>query len=337
MIMNATRRNTPILLGLLLTFACGTDEGVTGLDISAPVDGVVFINEIMMANDGVLADDNGEFDDWFEIFNSGSEAIDIGGMYVTDDLTLSVGDWWQIPDSDPSATTIPAGGYLVLWADGQTGQGVLHLDFRLSGTGESIGLVDSDGATLDATTYPAQTTDMAFGRIPDGSDFWQQIDPATPGGSNSFIAPTLHINEFLADNDSTGFADEVGETDDWIEIYNSGSEAINIGGMYVTDDLNDPTKFLIPNTDAATTTIQPGGFLILWADKDPEQGVLHLDWKLSGDGEEIGLVAPNGNGIVLLDSVTFDVQTEGVSRGRSSDGSDTWESFGAPTPGTSNG
>lgn len=322
----------------LYVIGCGADEGVLGLDIDSPDDVVLFLNEIMPGNDGAITDEHGESDDWFEIFNSASEPVDIGGMYVTDDLTLPVGDWWQIPDTDASATTIPAGGYLVLWADGQPDQGALHVDFRLSGTGESIGLMDSDGATtLDVSTFPAQATDVSYGRLPDGADSWQQFEAATPGGSNSFVAPTLHINEFVADNDSTGFADENGETDDWIEIYNSGSEAINIGGMYATDDLDDPTKILIPNTDAAATTIQPGGFLILWADNDPEQGVLHLDWKLSGDGEEIGLVAPNGSGFVLIDSVTFDVQTEGVSRGRNPDGSDTWEFFDTPTPGASNG
>ena len=160
---------------------------------------------------------------------------------------------------------------------------------------------------------------------------------ATPGGSNSFVAPTLFINEFVADNDSTGFADESGETDDWIEIYNAGSESVDVGGMYVTDDLDNLKKTSIPATDAAATTIEPGGYLILWADNDPEQGVLHLDWKLSGDGEDIALVAPNGAGIVLIDYLTFDLQSEGVSRGRDPDGGDTWTFFDVPTPGSGNG
>jgi len=337
MIVKIPRIFALIILSLYVS-GCGSDEDVLGLDIDSPDDVVLFLNEIMPGNDGVITDENGESDDWFEIYNSASEPVDIGGMYVTDDLTLSVEDWWQIPDTDANATTIPAGGYLVLWADGQPDQGALHVDFRLSATGESIGLADSDGATtLDISTYPALGADVSYGRIPDGTDAWQQFEAATPGGSNSFVAPTLLLNEFVADNDSTGFADEAGETDDWIEIYNSGSESIDIGGMYITDDLSNLRKALIPATDAATTTIQPGGFLILWADNDPEQGVLHLDWKLSGDGEDIGLVAPNGSGIVLIDSVTFDLQTEGVSQGRDPDGSDTWMFFDAPTPGASNG
>ncbi len=332
--------NVILLLGgfISLSGCSDSDSDITGLDIIPPEDGVLFINEIMPGNDGVIADENAESDDWFEVFNSTSEPVDIGGMYVTDDLTLPIGEWWQIPDTDPSATVIPPGGHLVLWADGQPGQGALHVDFKLSGSGESIGLVDSDGATtLDAFTFSAISTDVSYGRWPDGSDTWQAFDPATPGGSNSFVSPTLYLNEFLADNDSTGFADDAGEFEDWIEIYNSGTESIDIGGMYVTDDLTDLTKSQIPTTDAGSTTIQPGGFLIIWADDDPEQGVLHLDWKLSGDGEEIGLVAPNGTGLVVVDGFSFDAQTEGVSQGRSPDGGDIWVPFVQPTPGATNG
>ena len=143
----------------------------------------------------------------------------------------------------------------------------------------------------------------------------------------------LYINEFMALN-QTCFADEYGEYNDWIEIYNGESEAIDIGGMYVTDDLMVLAASQIPTSDPSMTTIEAGGFLILWADRQPEHGILHLDIKLSSSGEQIGLTDVDGT--TILDSLTFGVQTADISYGRLPDGSETWEFFTIPTPGASN-
>ena len=143
----------------------------------------------------------------------------------------------------------------------------------------------------------------------------------------------IYINEFLASNDAC-CPDENGEYDDFIEIYNGGSSAVDIGGMYITDDLNNPTKYQIPDTSSTISTISPNGFLLLWADKDSEQGILHLDIKLSTDGESIGLFASDG--ITVIDSLTYNEQTPDISYGRVSDGGDEWLLFDLPTPGTTN-
>jgi hypothetical protein len=143
----------------------------------------------------------------------------------------------------------------------------------------------------------------------------------------------LYINEFLASND-TCFPDEHGDYDDWIEIYNGGIEAIDIGGMYLTDNLSYLMNSQIPSTNPDLTTIYPGEFLILWADKEPEQGILHLDdIKLYGGGEDIALTASDGT--TIIDSYTFGEQTADVSEGRFPDGY-LWEFFTIPTPGASN-
>jgi hypothetical protein len=145
---------------------------------------------------------------------------------------------------------------------------------------------------------------------------------------------TICINEFLAAN-SNNIADENGDHDDWIEIYNYGSTPVDIGGMYFTDDLENLQKSMMPQGFPEFTTIPPGGFLILWADKEQEQGILHLDdVKLSGDGEDIGLTDVDGT--TLIDSYTFGAQTTDVSEGRMPDGGDTWQNFDTPTPGAPN-
>ncbi len=298
------------------------------------------INEFMASNSYTYADEFGDFDDWIEIYNAGNIPGDIGGFFITDDLDEL--DTWQIPDTDPDLTTILPGQHLILWADKEPEQGVLHVDIKLSGDGENIVLTDVDGTTvLDSYTFEAQDSDISMGLLPDGSDEWTFFGDGydtspTPGAENgSGDAPQaiLYINEFLASNELTN-TDENGDPDDWIEIFNGGNATIDIGGLYITDDLEELNSWQIPDTDPDLTTIAPRGYLILWADKEPDQGVLHVDIKLSADGEAIGLVESDGT--TIIDSYIFDAQTVDVSEGRMPDGGDTWQFFDTPTPGMPN-
>lgn len=146
-------------------------------------------------------------------------------------------------------------------------------------------------------------------------------------GTESFSQVT--INEFMASNNAA-YADEFGDYDDWIELANPNYEEVDISGWYVSDDLEDATKFELPEG-----TIMPAeGFLILWADKDEEQGPLHLNFKLSADGEAVILVHPDGIGVA--DSVSFGSQVTDVSMGRIPDYFGEWQSLEIYTPGTFN-
>jgi|TARA_B110000438_G_scaffold285757_1_gene316223 hypothetical protein len=148
-----------------------------------------------------------------------------------------------------------------------------------------------------------------------------------------YIGKGLIINEFLASNDAT-YADEQGDFDDWVELYNDSSEPINIGGMYFTDTPNDDKAYLIPNTEPSKTTIPAGGYLIIWCDDDQEQGVLHVSKKLKGGGESVILI--NSDGTTIIDSYTYDSQTTDISMGRNIDNMDEWIFYNNPTPGASN-
>lgn len=154
-----------------------------------------------------------------------------------------------------------------------------------------------------------------------------------------FTPPTettgLFINEFMASNDSA-YADEYGEYDDWIEIYNANDHPVDIGGMYITDDLTDPTAYQIADSVPEKTTIPAGGFLVLWADKQPEEGVLHVGIKLSGKGEQVGLAEMFQGSPHFIDSLTFGKQTTDISYGRKEDGGSEWVYFSKPTPGETN-
>ena len=147
--------------------------------------------------------------------------------------------------------------------------------------------------------------------------------------------PDLKINEILASN-SNGIRDEFGENDDWIEIYNAGENGIDLGGLYITDSLGDQDKWMIPGTDSTVTNVEPGGFIVLWADNEPEQGSLHLGFKLSKSGEQVGLFQLLEESMILLDSMTYSTQTTDISLARSPDATGPWTVFIHPTPGAHN-
>jgi hypothetical protein len=145
--------------------------------------------------------------------------------------------------------------------------------------------------------------------------------------------PNLMINEIMASNSMTiADPDGVDEYDDWIEIYNAGATPVDMGRFYFSDS-EDPFDDRIPGDAADKTTIQPGDFLLFWADSDTEQGPNHLKFRLSIDGETISLYYKDGR---LIDSHTFGVQTSDISEGRITDGAADWINFANPTPGESN-
>jgi hypothetical protein len=149
--------------------------------------GFVFINEWMAANDSTIADPaDGDFDDWFELYNPGNTAVSLGGYYLTDNL----GD--RTKYRVPNGVMVPAHGFLLVWADNQPSQnggtnGHLHVNFSLAAGGEAIGLFTSGGALVDAVTFGVQTNDVSQGHYPDGLGAIQFFTTPTPGGRN-FVA-----------------------------------------------------------------------------------------------------------------------------------------------------
>ncbi len=138
----------------------------------------------MAANSRTTADPQSEYDDWIEIYNTGRLPIDLAGMYLSDDPDEPTK--WRIPLDRPEQTTVPGRGYLLIWADGDTeDEPGLHASFSLSAKGEDIFLSDTHGVTLlDAMTFAAQSSDVSFGRYPDGADVWHRMAQPSPGDAN---------------------------------------------------------------------------------------------------------------------------------------------------------
>ena len=144
---------------------------------------------------------------------------------------------------------------------------------------------------------------------------------------NYLIAQTLFINEFMASNSATITDPEFNNYADWIEIYNSGSTSINLKDYYITDNLSQPQKFKIQND----LIVEAGGYVLIWAD-DADTGN-HANFKLSADGESIGLFDPS---VQLIDTLTYGLQQTDVSMGRFPNGTNNWFKFTPATPGAVN-
>ncbi|MCK6695002.1 MAG: lamin tail domain-containing protein, partial [Thermoanaerobaculia bacterium] len=160
-------------------------SGTPGRPNSLPPDvSGLFVNEILASNTKTLPDEQGEYDDWFELYNGSDDSLNIGGLCFTDDDEEPCK--WQAPLHFPATTTIPPHGFLLLWADDQSEQGPLHAGFRLSAGGEIVVVyqrAEEDYAEVERLSFGQQSPDVSWGRYPDGSASIAFMHP-TPGATN---------------------------------------------------------------------------------------------------------------------------------------------------------
>jgi hypothetical protein len=121
------------------------------------------------------------------------------------------------------------------------------------------------------------------------------------------------INEMSAVKST--LKDDFNQEEDWIEFYNAGSQPVDLAGLYITDNLYFKTKHKILSGDSKTV-IPPGGYRLLWADGDSSQGATHINFKLSADGEDLGLYQIVGHDTLTIDEFTFKKQPNNVSFSR---------------------
>jgi len=150
--------------------------------------GDIVINEFMASNSNTESDQNGEFDDWIELYNNTNNDISLNNMFLSDDLLEPYK--WQFPD-----TIIAANDFLIVWADDDAQQG-LHAEFKLSSSGETLIFSNSDSTLLDSITYPNQSTDITYGRYPNGTGSFQYL-PSTFGTYNQTLSTYENTLDFL--------------------------------------------------------------------------------------------------------------------------------------------
>lgn len=160
---------------------------LTNLGVScnlAALPGDIVINEFMAVNT-TIPDPAGEFDDWIELYNNTGNPINLAGMYLTDDPAQPTK--WQFPDN----TIISPNGYLIVWADSDTGQAGLHANFALSSEGEHILLSNIDVSVLDSVTFGPQTANLSMSRIPNGTGPFVQGLPTFNGPNATSVTPAM--------------------------------------------------------------------------------------------------------------------------------------------------
>src|SRR6185436_13783440 len=144
----------------------------------------LFINEWMASNTGSVPDPsefpNLAYDDWFEIYNPGPGPVDLGGYWLTDNLS---NPRFQVPSN--GVYVVPPGGFLLVWADEDSGDNTtnstdLHVNFRLSAVREDIGLFAPDRTLIDTVSFTNQLSDISQGRFADGASAIYSMTTPTP-------------------------------------------------------------------------------------------------------------------------------------------------------------
>ncbi len=168
----------------------------------------VVISEFLTDNVSGIKDDDGSRQDWIELFNSGAVQANLAGWFLTDTPTNLTK--WQIPAAAPS---LQANGYMLIWAsakDRTNPVAPLHTNFKLSkSAGSYLALVDPNTNVLSAfDPYPAQTSDVSYGRDPVDPTLVGFFSTPTPGkrnsatGSGLMPAPIFSVDSGLYTNDS---------------------------------------------------------------------------------------------------------------------------------------
>lgn len=248
------------------------------------------LSELMPVNRSCLPDEDGDFSDWLELFNSGSEPLSLEGLWLSDSLR----DWnkWPLP-----ARTLDPGEYLLIFCSGKDrSEGELHSSFSLSGQGETLSLRSASGQPIWEHSYESTMADVAL-RFEDGA--CTQSREATPGypntseGREAFLRENdrhgaLVINEAVVYNED--YAWHVGDYYDWIELKNVSDTAIDLSRYTLSDKVDERERFRLP-----AVTLQPGAlFIVFCGEPGADTPFCHAPFQLSAAGETLYLSEDEG-------------------------------------------
>lgn len=273
-----------------------------------PAPGIALLNEVY--SKGTV-----ENPDWIELYNPTSTAIDLSGYKVYD----SGGQSGTKPKKEfPAGTMLPASGWFVIVVDTEDESG-----FGLLGNGEEVWLENAEGNIVDNILFPALEENQSYGRYPDGTQNWQLLNTVTPGAANDNTTPPPAVTVLMNEAYSKG----VVENPDWIEIYNTTAEDIDLTGFKIYD--NGGQAGSKPKKEFEAGTIIPAnGFVVIVVDTEDESG-----FGLGSGGDEVWLENPAGQ---VIDNIAFGAMDETQSYGRKPDGSDNMVIFTEITRGSTN-
>ena len=300
-----------------------TEEGHRKYRESITVtDGSVVINEVMADPLTGIRDDEDELADWIELYNTTSQAISLSKFALSDNEGKPLK--WRFPDD----AVIPANGYYLVLCTGKdrkdtAQQDTYHTNFRLSAESETIILADSQGRVVDRVMIDNLPQDCSWGRNERNEmQVFTTPTPLLPNNQTGFNQMDLNlramnktgvwISEVLASNDSIETYAKAGIAD-WVEIYNSSTESVDLSGWGLSDNQGRGRKWQFP----AGTYISPGEYKVILCDKNTAKNTiaeLHASYKISrSEGEIITLTDPTGR---VLDKVILPKMKTDISYGR---------------------
>ena len=296
------------------------------------------INEVMISNKGAVPDETGAFPDWVEIYNNTDTSLDISGYGLSDDL-LTAAKW-----TFPEGSVLAPRGYLVVFCSGDVTRGKMHAGFKLSASDEVI-LSTVSGKVVDSITLRAVTSGYSLGRSADDSTAFKEMLPSpgypnTDEGAAQYLATLsasadesvgVFINEFMPSNASTIIGPD-GSYCDWIELYNTNSQEVDLSGYGISDSATQPLKYTLP---AGTKIPANGVLLIFCTGRETPDGATQIEapFGLAAYQESVVLSTPAGR---ILDQYDYTRANTDISFARSPDGTGEFAPSSQPTPGYTN-
>ena len=293
------------------------------------------ISELMSSNKSAVPDENGEYHDWIELWNSSDHEIRLYEVGLSD---RSDSIRFLFPD-----VVLPADGRVVVYCSNTNQAKVgqpFHAKFKLSSVGETVYLFDRNAYLIDAVKLPIMSSDESWALQADGTfaatkDFSPGF-PNTPDGYMSYRSATtvvdgaLIINEIMPDP-LTGYRDADGDLCDWIELYNTTDRPVSLDNYALSNREDKPLKWRFPQG----AVVAPYGYYIVYCSgkdiRDDATAVPHANFKISAEHDTIVLSDSRGR---MVDRVTIDNIPEDCSWARNSNG--TFSIHNLATPGYSN-
>lgn len=232
----------------------------------------------------VLPSPLGEAPAWVELYNTGTQAVELSNYYITEN------------PSNPTKSRLPVkslapGAYTVLYFTGGTGAD--ELPFKISSTESSLMLSSNFGVAIDTLKWDAAILpDISAGRTADGTvKYFNTPSPAAANGtdyeSNSDFAmqegiARVRINEVLKNN-TFSLIDADGDRSAWVELYNTSEQSVPLKDYALSDDPNKPWKWILPDI-----ALEPKGYtLVFLSGKERSQGELHANFKLGSSDAQL--------------------------------------------------
>ena len=304
------------------------------------IEGSLVINEIMANAKSGLADEDGEYVDWVELYNTTDQTISLDNYALSDNEAKPLK--WRFPQG---AVVAPHSYYLVFCSNKDRRDDVTripHANFGISAEHDTVVLSDSNGHLVDRVTIDNLPSDCTFAKDANGTFSVHQY--ATPGRANDDIAGAdydlrqrntsgVFVSEVMASNDSTVIYQD-GPYVDWIELYNAGNTAVDLSGYGLSDSIDRPRKWQFPEG----TSIGPGEYKIILCDGSTAvynpSVIQHTNYRISRtDCETVCLSDPTGH---VLDKLILPLVPTNISYGRTL-GMSGFFYYDAPTPGAANG